>query len=421
MIDLNKLIEDPELFRLELKRRNRKIEIVDKIIAKSTSYKEQLHALERLRSEKNKFNDIIKSLSESEKSRKLEDMKKLSEEIKELDSKFSVVKKELDDLIKGIPNILWEWVPQWKDDSQNPVVEIFWIEKKLNFQPKPYWELEVYKKYVKSEEGANAMWSRWFYMKWEIARFQKVLFDYAQDIILQSWYELFYVPIMLNDKVLTWTWHLPDFDWQQYEVKIDENKNFYLIGSSEPSIMGYFMNKNIWDLKTPILATCWSSCFRKEAWSYGKDQQWILRVHQFEKVEMVVICRPEHNNDCFEKNWKINERIWNSLWIHFRKVEVCSGDMPWKHYRQQDYEGWFPWVQKFRELWSNGNASDYQNRWLNISYTDDNWKKMIPWWLNDTWITFRTWLAILEQYQTEDWRVKIPDVLIERFGKEHIE
>jgi seryl-tRNA synthetase len=108
MIDLNKLIEDPELFRLELKRRNRKIEIVDKIIAKSTSYKEQLHALERLRSEKNKFNDIIKSLSENEKSRKLEDMKKLSEEIKELDSKFSIIKKELDDLIQGIPNILWE-------------------------------------------------------------------------------------------------------------------------------------------------------------------------------------------------------------------------------------------------------------------------------------------------------------------------
>jgi len=158
------------------------------------------------------------------------------------------------------------------------------------------------------------------------------------------------VPLMLNEKVLTGTGHLPDFDGQQYEVSIDENKNFYLIGSSEPSIMGYFMNKNLGSLEVPILATCRSSCFRKEAGSYGKDQQGILRVHQFEKIEMVVICRPEDTEKCFDINAEINEYIWNSLGLCFRKVEICSGDMPGKHFRQQDDDAWFPEAQKFREI-----------------------------------------------------------------------
>lgn len=146
-----------------------------------------------------------------------------------------------------------------------------------------------------------------------------------------------------------------------------------------------------------------------------------MRVHQFEKIEMVVICRPEDAEKCFKKHVQINEHIWNSLWLYYRKVEVCTWDIPSKHFRQQDYEAWFPAAKKFREIWSNGNASDYQNRWLKISYTNDNWDKKVPWWLNDTGITFRTGLAILEQFQTKDWKVKLPKVLAERFGKEYIE
>lgn len=421
MIDINKLLKDPNHFVDELKRRNKETDIVEMIINKQVVYKKQLQELELLRSEKNRFNEIITSLSELEKEEQRNKMKIISDDIKRYEGDVFWLKAEIDELIKKIPNSLWEGTPNWKSDDDNPVIEVFGEEKKNDFERKPYRELEVYKKYVKSEEWANAMWSRWFYMKWEIARFQKVLFDYAQDVILQHGYELFYVPLMLNEKVLTGTGHLPDFDGQQYEVNIDENKSFYLIGSSEPSIMWYFMNKNVGDLKQPILATCWSSCFRKEAWSSWKDQQWILRVHQFEKVEMVVICRPEDADKYFIENWNINENIRTSLGLHFRKVEVCSWDMPWKHCRQQDYEAWFPWVQKFREIWSNWNASDYQNRWLNISYTDDTGKKWVPRWLNDTWITFRTGLALLEQFQTADGKVKVPEVLVGRFGKEYIE
>lgn len=421
MIDINNLLKNPEFYRQELIKRNKSPKLVDEIVDTDWNYKIKLSELESYRTQKNEFNSIVINLNETQKEIKTKEMKLVSEKIKNLEPVVAELKAKLDLIIRWVPNILWEWVPLGKNDDDNPVIELFWVKPEFDFEPKPYWELEVYKKYIWWQEWVNTMWSRWYYMKWELARFQKVLFDYIQDIILQNWYELFYVPLMLNDKVLTWTGHLPDFDWQQYEVKIDENKSFYLIWSSEPSIMWYFMNKNIWDLKRPILATCQTSCFRKEAWSYWKDQQWILRVHQFEKIEMVVICRPEHAQECFEKNAYINETIRNSLWLHFRKVEVCSWDMPWKHYRQQDYEGWFPAVGKFRELWSNWNASDYQNRGLNIIYTDDKWNKVIPWGLNDTWVTFRTWLAIMEQFQDVNWRVRIPDVLIQRFWKEWLE
>jgi seryl-tRNA synthetase len=170
------------------------------------------------------------------------------------------------------------------------------------------------------------------------------------------------------------------------------------------------------------LVTCQSTCFRKEAGSYGKDQQGILRVHQFEKVEMVAICKDQAMaEEYFEYFAMIEELIYNSLGLHFRSVEVCTGDIPSKHWRQQDYEAWFPGADKFREICSNGNASDYQNRGLRISYKGEDGNNHTPWGLNCSGITFRTGLAIMEQFQTEDGRVKIPQVLRERFGKEYLE
>ncbi|MCV3217201.1 hypothetical protein OGM63_27450 [Plectonema radiosum NIES-515] len=175
------------------------------------------------------------------------------------------------------------------------------------------------------------MGSRGFYLRGTISKFQKVLFDFALDVILSESFELFYVPLMLNDNVLTGTGHLPDFEGQQYEVKIAKDKSYYLVGSSEPSILGYFMNSDIGSLEEPVLTTCWSSCFRKEAGSYGRDQQGILRVHQFEKIEMVALCRPEQSQQLFEKFSSIEEKIYTSLGLHFRSVEICTGDLPHKH------------------------------------------------------------------------------------------
>lgn len=421
MIDLQHLFKNPQFYRDHQEKRWKDGAIIDEIVRFYRSYKINTKELDVLRTQKNQFNETIHSLSENQKKKWLLEMKEISARIKELEDSVHENKQQMDLLIGKVANPLDINTPLGKSDDDNIPIQVYGTVPSFDFEVMPYRELPVYKKYVKQEEGAFAMWSRGYYLTWEIARFQKVLFDYALDMILQSGYELFYVPLMLNDKVLTWTGHLPDFDGQQYEIMLTENKSYYLIWSSEPSIMWYFMNKNLGDLEKPLFITAQTSCFRKEAWSYGKDQQGILRVHQFEKIEMVVLCRPEDVEDCFNKQAEINEYIWNSLGVCFRKVEVCSWDMPAKHTRQQDYEARFPAVQKFREIGSNGNASDYQNRGLKITYMNDENKKAIPFGLNDTGMTFRTWLAILEQNQQRNGSVKIPEVLRERFGKAHIE
>jgi seryl-tRNA synthetase len=347
MISLQHLIQNPDLYTAELQRRClNSPDLVTKIVSTYNTWKTNQQQLDNLRSQKNDFNKKVTNLSGPEKQEAIAGMKNLAESVKGLESKTRELREALDVMIKKVPNLTSDKTPIGKSDEDNPVTEMWGDKPEYDFEPKPYWELPWYQDYVAQKEGAEAMGARGFYLRGDIAWFQKVLFDYALKIVRKHGLELFYVPLMLNDKVLTGTGHLPDFDGQQYEVQINDSTNYYLIGSSEPSIMGYYMNKDMGSLDKPELLTCWSSCFRKESGSYGKDQQGILRVHQFEKIEMVAICKPEEAEDLFIKFGKIEEEIYSSLGLHFRAVEVCMGDMPPKHHRQVDYEAWFPGVGK---------------------------------------------------------------------------
>jgi seryl-tRNA synthetase len=421
MISIQHLAANPHIYQEELLKRGKSPDLALELAKLYEEYKTVLQKTEKMRAEKNDFNKKAVKLDGEAKQVAILEMKKLAENLKKTEEDLKMLKEKLDEMILKIPNLSSPQTPKGKDDTDNPVIKHFGQKKEFQFKPKPYYELDVYQKYVSQKDGVKAMGSRGYYMTGKMANFQRVLFNYALDIVLKEGFELFYVPLMLNDKVLTGTGHLPDFDGQQYEVNINENTSYYLVGSSEPSIMGYYMNKNLGRLEKPILNTCQSSCFRKEAGSYGKDQQGILRVHQFEKLEMVAIAKKDEALALFEKFQEIVEKIYSGLEICYQAVEVCSGDMPSKHYRQIDYEAWFPGENKFREICSNGNASDFQNRGLNIFYIDENGQKQTPWGLNCTAITFRTGLAILEQNQTADGKVKLPNVLVDSFGSQWLE
>jgi seryl-tRNA synthetase len=422
MISITQLTNNQKAFEDNLTSRNKDPKLAGMTISSYNEWKSNQSELDSLRQIKNQFNETVVTLKGEEKILAIAKMKETSEAIKTLELTNRELRENYEQLLAKIPSLTSSFTPVGKDDSENPVVQVWGNKPTYEFAPKQYWELPVYSKYVFQEDGVKAMGSRGFYMKGEIARFQKILFDYALDIIMSKGLELMYVPLMLNDKVLTGTGHLPDFDGQQYEVPFDENKSCYLIGSSEPSIMGFYMDKNVGYLSKPELVTCLSTCFRKEAGSYGKDQQGILRVHQFEKVEMVAICQDQSQaEEYFEYFGNIEEEIYSSLGLHYRSVEVCTGDLPSKHWRQQDFEAWFPGADKFREICSNGNAGDYQNRGLRITYKGEDGNNHTPWGLNCSGITFRTGLAIMEQYQTSDGRVKIPNVLADRFKKEFLE
>lgn len=419
MVDLRHVLENPDRYKLECERRgiNDGDAIVDRIITLYADWKRFQLEFEALRTEQKEFNTRVVSLSGSEKETAINQIKGLSEQVKSLESQAKAARTTLDQLVGKLPSLTWDEIPVGFSDADNVVTQVWGKQPEFGFTPKPYWELPVYTRFVSQERGAQAMGARGFYMQGDMALFQKALFDYVLDLIVAKGFELMYVPLMLNETVLTGTGHIPDFDGQQYEVSIDENKSYYLIGSSEPSIMGYYMDSHVGTLDTPIRNTCWSSCFRKEAGSYGKDQQGIFRVHQFEKIEMVAICKPEQAGELLQQFYDIEAEIYSTLGLYFQAVEVCTGDIPAKHYRQIDFEAWFPYQQTFREVGSNGNASDYQNRGLRLSYTDEQGNKAIPWGLNCTAVTFRTGLALLEQFQQADGSVILPKVLADRMHK----
>lgn len=419
MIDIKHLADNTARYAHELEIRGKNPALALEAKELYQRFKEMSQTLDDSRRLKNDFNDKIVNLSGQEKQDAIESMKSVSENIKVQESELREVKEKLDDVVSKIPNLTWDNIPVGLSDENNPVVQTWGTKPEFSFTPKPYYELEVYKKYVDQESGSRAMGSRGYYMRGEIARFRKVLFDWAEEKILENGFEYFYVPLMLNEKAMTEIGNLPDFDGQLYEVPISEDTNYYLIPSSEQPLMAYFAGQNLGNLEKPVLVMANTSCFRKESGSYGKDQQGILRVHQFEKIEIDALCKPEDNDKVFNIMGKLEEDIYNELGIHFRAVEVCSGDMPAKHYRQVDYEAWFPGENKFREICSNGSAGDYQNRGLKITY-NKNGNREFPWGLNCTGITFRTGLAILEQFQQADGSVKLPEIIAKRFGKAYL-
>ncbi len=410
MIDIKHLAQNLERYKEELTKRGWNPDFATEANTNYEVWKSQKAELDILLEQKNDFNKKIGTLSHDERNTALGDMKKLSEEIKQREDALRELLVNLNKSISKVPNLTYDGIPIGKSDIDNPVIQTWGDKPEFDFEVKPYYELEVYKKYVDQKTGAEVMGARGYFMKGEMAKFQKVLFNWVEQIIWDHGFEPMYVPLMLNEKTMTDIGNLPDFDGQLYEVPINQDTNYYLIPSSEQSLMGYYARKNVGNLEQPLLVMANTTCFRKESGSYGKDQQGILRVHQFEKIEIDALCRPEDNDKVFALNAKVNEEIYSKLGLHFRAVEVCSGDIPAKHHKQVDYEAWFPWEGKFREVCSNGSASDYQTRWLKTTYIKEG-KKDFPWSLNCTAVTFRTGLAILEQFQTEDGRVAIPEVL----------
>ncbi len=410
MIDIKHLAQNLDRYRAELEKRGGNPDFANEAKQNYEAWKILKQEIDTLLEKKNDFNKTIASLSDTEKQKAFSEMKELSNETKLKEDRLRDLWTQLTKSVAKIPNLTWDDIPVWKSDEDNPVVATWGDKPSFDFEVKPYYELEVYKQYVDQKTGSEVMGARGYFLKGEMAKFQKVLFNWVEQIIWENGFEPMYVPLMLNEKTMTEIGNLPDFDWQLYEVPINEDTNYYLIPSSEQPLMWYYAKKNLGDLKEPILVMANTTCFRKESGSYGKDQQGILRVHQFEKIEIDALCRPEDNEKVFALNGKINEEIYSRLGLHFRAVEVCSGDMPAKHHRQVDYEAWFPWEWKFREVCSNGAASDYQTRWLKTSYNRDG-KKEFAWSLNCTAVTFRTWLAIMEQFQTPEGSFEIPEVL----------
>jgi seryl-tRNA synthetase len=418
MIDLKHLLEQPELYTQELEKRFADVTLVSKIQEIYADWKAKQGEFEKLRAKQNQFNSTVVQLSGEDKQKAIADMKLLSEQVKALEAESRELKEAIDQLVYKVPNLTWAGIPIGADDSANLESKVYGTKPDFTFTPKNYFELPVFERDYLSQKGVEAAGTRGYFIKGELAKLQRVLFNWVLQKLIDKGFEYVIPPIMVNDKVMYGTGFFPTSKNDFYTVNPDED-NLYLVGSSEPSLM--FMDSNsILDLTQPRKLTAWTTCFRREAGTYGKDTKGGIRVHQFEKVEMVYICRADQSEAMFEEITQIFRETLDELGLYYHDLEVCSGDISIKNHRQIDIEAWFPAQKAFREVCSSSNCTDYQTRNLNIRYKDLDGEIKLAHSLNCTGITNRTLFAILEQFQQADGRVKLPPVLAKLYGQEFL-
>ncbi len=419
MIDIKHLVKNTDRYEKELQIRNletgKAIELVNTYESKNKLQQE----VDSLRSQKNQFNDIVVKLSGEEKQTAINQMRELGAILKAKEAELKDLETTYSTLLYEIPNLTWDGIPVGKTDEDNVETAVFGQKKEYSFTPKHYYQLPTFVRDYAGEKGVKAVGSRGWYMRGELARFQRVLFSWVLEKLEQKGFEYVIPPIMVNEKVMEGTGFFPNSKNDFYSVNPGED-DLFLVGSSEPSLMFLHANEIV-NLHKPKLFTAWTDCFRREAGSHGKDTQGGIRVHQFPKIEMVALCESNNSSEVFDLLTGIFTEIISDLGLHFHYLEVCTGDQPMKNTRMIDIEAWFPAQEKFREVCSSSNCTDYQTRNLNIKYIDENGDEALAHSLNCTGITNRTLFAIMEQYQNADGSVNIPEPLKNRFGKDLLE
>jgi seryl-tRNA synthetase len=419
MIDIKQLVENTNLYTAELQKRGKDDTLAYKTKELYETWRAKQLELETVRQKKNDFNTQITTLSPLEKVRAIGEMKHVSEKIKGLESEARELKEYYESALSQLPNLTWDGIPVGPDSSYNVETAVYGKKPDFGFAPLDYYELPVFKRDYLGEKGVEAAGFRGYYIVGELAKFQRVLFNWVLDDLIAKGFEYVIPPIMVNENVMEGTGFFPAGREDVFEV-FEGEKSKFLVGTSEAQLM-FLESDKILELENPRRLTAWTTCFRKEIGTYGKDTKGGIRVHQFEKVETVYICRPDQTYSVFEEMTQHFRNKLDALGLHYHDLETSSGDNSLKNHRMIDIEAWFPAQDAFREVCSSSICTDYQTRNLNIRCYDTNGEVVLAHSLNCTGITNRTMFAIMEQFQEADGRVKIPQVLVERFGKEYLE
>ncbi len=414
MLDIKLIRERPEVVRENLIKRNEKekLEWIDKIIEYDKKWRESLQKLESLRHRRNIITEKIAKFKKEGKdtSSLIKEVKSIPEKIKDLEEKTQKYREMIDFYLKNLPNLLHESVPLGKDENDNIEIRRWGRPPKFDFKPKNHLEIAEGLGLIDAERAAKVSGSKFFYIKGELVLLDIAIQKYAIDFLIKKGFTPVEPPFMLRRKPYEGVTDLKDFENVMYKI---ENEDLYLIATSEHPIAAMFMNEVLEKDKLPLKFCGVSPCFRKEAGSHGKYTKGLFRMHQFNKIEQFVFCLPEESWKIHEELQKNSEELYQGLGLHYRVVNVCTGDIGPIAAKKYDIEVWMA-DGKFRESGSNSNCTDYQARRLNIRYRE---KEGLPpagfvHTLNNTALaTSRIMVAILEQYQQEDGSVVIPKVL----------
>ncbi len=425
MIDIKLIRENRELVKENIKKKfqDEKLPLVDEVYEFDKTYRECKQEGDTLRAKRNELSSQIGGLMREGKKDEAEKIKSevgnINIKISELEEKEANLEVEIKNRMMIIPNIIDSTVPIGKDDSENVENERFGEPKVPDYEIPYHAEImESFSGWDKDSAGRTSG-NGFYYLIGDIARLHSAMLSYARDFMIDKGFTYCIPPFMIRSDVVTGVMSFAEMDAMMYKI---EGEDLYLIGTSEHSMIGKFKDQIIKEDTLPITMTSYSPCFRKEVGAHGIEERGIYRVHQFEKQEMVVLCKPEESMDWYEKMWKYTVELFRNLDIPVRTLECCSGDLADLKVKSCDVEAWSPRQKKYFEVGSCSNLGDAQARRLGIRTKGEDGTYYLHTLNNTVLASSRAMIALLENNYQSDGSVLIPKVLQPYMGgKEKIE
>jgi len=409
LIDIDLFRKNPEVFREEIKKRNMNIKI-DEDLEFDAARRKLISEVDELRALKNENSKKMPKLSGEDRGKAIAEMKKINERLAILEKELQKKNEEFNLRLSNYPNISHKTTPVGKDENDNVPVFFYGNKPEFDFKVKNHVELGKSLDILDDEKGAQLSGARFVYLKNEAVFLEFALISYVLKILYSKGFVPVIPPVLVKERAMYGTGFLPAEKNQYYKIESDD---LYLIGTAEVPLCSYHAD-DILDAKTLPLKYCgFSTCFRREAGSYGKDMGGMFRVHQFDKIEMFIFSNPENSWDDYEFLRDTLEEIFRGLGLHYRILNMCTGDIGSPNAKKYDLEAWLPGQEAYRELASCSNDTDYQARRLNIKYKDNDNNKGFVHTMNSTACAIgRTLIAIYENYQDSKGNIRIPEVLL---------
>ena len=420
MLDIKFIRENPELVKENIKKKfqDEKLPMVDEVIALDEKRRANIQEADQLRADRNRLSKQVGMLMGQAKKdpSKLAEAEAVKKQVTDEAERLAALEKleaELDEkvhhIMLQIPQIIDPSVPIGPDDSANVEVQRFGEPKVPDF-PIPY-HTDIMESFdgIDMDAAGRVSGSGFYYLLGDIARLHEAVLAYGRDFMISKGFTYCIPPFMIHGNVVEGVMSQTDMDAMMYKI---EGEDLYLIGTSEHSMIGRFIDQIIPAEKLPQTLTSYSPCFRKEKGSHGIEERGVYRIHQFEKQEMIVVCKPEDSKAWYDKLWNFSVELFRSMDIPVRQLECCSGDLADLKVKSCDIEAWSPRQQKYFEVCSCSNLGDAQARRLRIRYKDENGKMQLCHTLNNTCVAPpRMLIAFLENNLQADGTVKIPEVL----------
>ncbi|MBQ4559256.1 MAG: serine--tRNA ligase [Tyzzerella sp.] len=423
MLDIKFLRENPEVVKQNIRNKfqDNKLPLVDEVIALDIRNREIKQEVEALRADKNKISKMIGACMAQGKKEEAEEYKKQvaanAGRTEELSKEEKEVEEKIKTIMMTIPNIIDPSVPIGKDDSENVELQKFGEPVVPEYEI-PY-HTEIMEKFngIDLEAAGKVAGNGFYYLMGDIARLHSAVISYARDFMIDKGFTYCIPPYMIRSNVVTGVMSFAEMENMMYKI---EGEDLYLIGTSEHSMIGKFIDTMLDEEKLPQTLTSYSPCFRKEKGAHGIEERGVYRIHQFEKQEMIVVCKPEDSMDWYEKMWKYTVDLFRSLDIPVRQLECCSGDLADLKVKSCDVEAWSPRQKKYFEVGSCSNLGDAQARRLGIRVKGANGKYFAHTLNNTVVAPPRMLIAFLENNLQADGSIRIPEALRPYMGGKEV-